>query len=432
MDALAGLQTSGNVAFTKEGGVYRLDVPFGERGFWAKLIQEVIAGEYSWVEQRWLPDGTYEDLEGGRNGGVVGTEPFDPLEEANGKSGVPIGIVVWVTPGAAEAVDGVVIHHYKFTCPSLLQSIRVTDDESPGTDGDGDVAGYVQRYDPLTNTWADDEPVWVTETTLGRLLATDHNGRPLYAIHGGVGPTKNFVSNVCPVLDAYGAPTGGMTVEYTPVTFPVGTTFGTPFCVTNPSHCCPPTWYNLHGSCSEVPFGGDPTAGACGPFASEAACLAINVDRWYCVAGVCTEVLAGECAPAGASGPFADEASCETAGCEDTSTVTVPCCPVPIRRTLHFTIGGGGGTYLFTFDGVDKWGQFSGTSIPCGQSFIFSLRCMNLGGGLYEWQASGNGTTVTVDSVSCDPFEIVVTIQLFQTDPLALCYGTTQTVTITD
>lgn len=52
--------------------------------------------------------------------------------------------------------------------------------------------------------------------------------------------TLNVVTNVCEILDVYGA-ISGIRVEYTPVTFPTGTTFGSRVCVESPDDCCPPT-----------------------------------------------------------------------------------------------------------------------------------------------------------------------------------------------
>lgn len=56
---------------------------------------------------------------------------------------------------------------------------------------------------------------------------------------GGPAVTRDIPTNVCAILDTYGALTG-IRVEYTPVTFPTGTTFGVPYCVTNPTTCCAP------------------------------------------------------------------------------------------------------------------------------------------------------------------------------------------------
>lgn len=66
------------------------------------------------------------------------------------------------------------------------------------------------------------------------------------------GTAKNIVTNVCAVLDTYGAITG-IRVEYTPVTFPAGTTFGTKFCVVNPTNCVCPVTGPSCGDCGDTP-----------------------------------------------------------------------------------------------------------------------------------------------------------------------------------
>jgi hypothetical protein len=162
VQALAGMQVTGNASFQKEGGVFTLNVGADEGGFWARIDAEGIfdkGGLYAWTEMDLQPNGTYDVLSDGRTG-TVGPEIRDPAREWAGKRAVPVGLVVWMIPGTAapSSVPYQIDSGYTFVCPDLLQLVRITDDPR---NADGDYTGYVQRYDPTTNSWADSELIWV-------------------------------------------------------------------------------------------------------------------------------------------------------------------------------------------------------------------------------------------------------------------------------
>lgn len=214
---------------------------------------------------------------------------------------------------------------------------------------------------------------------------------------GGSPGTLNVVTNVCPVLDGYGDPTGDIIVESRSVTFPPGTVFGEPSCVTNPSGCCP--W------------------------------------AYYCVDGVCTVVFDDETPPTGSVGPFATEQDCLDADCEDTSTIAVSCDPNPAKKVLYATVAGFG-TYLLVHNGT-YWEVGTQNEPACaGAGFtgdwVFWLYCTETSPGVHEWEYRSNGTTVIPTVVSTSPFELTGSIQLFLTAGTSPCNLTSYTVTVTD
>lgn len=162
VDAIASMEVTGNANFQREGGVFTLNVPFDEGGFWARIDAEgsgATEGLYAWTEMELQPDGTYLVLANGRTG-VLTPTPRDPAREWAGKRAVPVGLVVWMIPGTAapSAVPYQIDSGFTFVCPDLLQLVRITDDPR---NADGDYTGYVQRYDPTTNSWADSQLIWV-------------------------------------------------------------------------------------------------------------------------------------------------------------------------------------------------------------------------------------------------------------------------------
>lgn len=330
--------------------------------------------------------------------------------------------------------------------------IQVLDAETnPPTFG-GYYPAKVVSIEQVANTAV--SPSWI-DVLDAEVLAFDVNGGALthgarYIAHvygvfegktivsvevGEGGPSLDVVTGVCRILDEYGAPTLGLTLQYNRVTFPQGTEIGATYCVTNMTECCPPTWYCTDGGCVEVEFGGTPPEGASGPFQSEADCEAVNAVRWYCVGGVCTEYAACETPPEGAAGPYVTEAGCESAGCEDTSTTTINCCPDPVRKTLWATVPGIG-SFLLVWNGLSTW-QSGTLNYPgcvggdAGGGFFFNMECVDEGGGVYKWYGNTNGQTNVYDSGQCDPFEWVFTMNLFLTST-GPCQATSYTVTVTE
>jgi hypothetical protein len=162
VQALAGMQVTGNATFQKEGGVFTLNVGKDEGGFWARIDEEgtgASEGLYAWMEMELLPDGSYTALADGRTG-VLSPQVLDPAREWAGKRAVPVGLIVWMIPGTAapSAVPYQIDSGYTFVCPDLLQMVRITDGPR---NSDGDYTGYVQRYDPFSNSWQDSELIWV-------------------------------------------------------------------------------------------------------------------------------------------------------------------------------------------------------------------------------------------------------------------------------
>lgn len=139
-------------------------------GMWAYIDGEGaddLKGQYAWTEYR------QKDGEAGferadpyyRTGTVEGVndeaETDNPLREDAEKVAVPVGIVVWAKPGVPflNVATGKVEDGWRFTCPSLIQIVRVL--ETTVRNAQGHVRGYVMRYDPATGAVSDWQECWV-------------------------------------------------------------------------------------------------------------------------------------------------------------------------------------------------------------------------------------------------------------------------------
>jgi hypothetical protein len=134
----------------------------------------------------------------------ITNEPVQLTSTFNGTSGYSWQLLTLDTSSAS----------YVLSNPAITgnQLVMVNDNEDlgPGTD-------VIMSPDPTNKGW------WMGE------VADCCQGGPT---------TLSFVTDVCPIIIS-GIQVGSV-VEFTPVTFPVGVTVGTPYCTTDDTTCCSP------------------------------------------------------------------------------------------------------------------------------------------------------------------------------------------------
>jgi hypothetical protein len=217
------------------------------------------------------------------------------------------------------------------------------------------------------------------------------------------GPTLDVVTNAC-----LANVSGGyvLTVEYTPVTLPPGSTAGTPYCVTAPTDCCGSTWWCDGGVCTEVASGDTPPVGASGPYDTEAECVAVSGTHWYCVSGTCVEYAACAAEPADSTGPYASLAACQAVPCPTTGGYAT-CCSRNLAGVLYLSLSDGYGTVALVWDGT----AWTGSSHFGGCSITFQWRtdcklwykCPSIGSMYITASCETPGAGGDYDCVVCTP-----------------------------
>ena len=131
------------------------------------------------------------------------------------------------------------------------------------------------------------------------------------------------------------------------------------------------------------------------------------------------------CPPAAASSsssPGAASASSSSSASSVPSILT-SCCPNPIPLTLFATLSDGGGCSAVAPQTIEiDYLTTSGTWVSGSTLPTLSLACVNLGGGVFQWQLTSSNCSfgpVTPSSVTCNPIQLVFNVAV----PVLACCG---------
>lgn len=240
--------------------------------------------KYSWQEEGFTSAGIPNDLNPGRNGTTISSYAFEVNNEKLTVPSVAAPSGLSATLAAGGSLTSGTTYYYVVTATTYAGETTASSEVSATPSGGNltvslswTAATAATGYKVYRGTSAGGENLLVGTITSGSTVTfsdtgiagssatvpTSNTTGPLVWVRlkgvvGGVpvyefvspggtvgnrttgGPTVNLVTKVCPTFGS-GSGAGfvtGVTVEFTPITLPPGSTIGTAFCSTNLSNCC--------------------------------------------------------------------------------------------------------------------------------------------------------------------------------------------------